>query len=49
MVPCFAWGQIKVLGLHAFVDYWLRLKNAELQRFHAEVSEWEQREYFASF
>jgi glutamine synthetase len=32
-----------------FVDYWLRLKRAELARFNAEVSEWEQREYFSVF
>jgi glutamine synthetase len=30
-----------------FIDYYLRLKQAELDRFHAEVSDWEQREYFA--
>lgn len=29
-----------------FVDYYLRLKRAEIARFEAEVSEWEQREYF---
>ncbi|MEO8715553.1 MAG: glutamine synthetase family protein [Acetobacteraceae bacterium] len=33
----------------AFVDYWLHLKNAELARFNAEVTEWEQREYFSVF
>ncbi len=33
----------------AFIAYWLHLKRAELARFHAEVSEWEQREYFATF
>jgi glutamine synthetase len=33
----------------AFVDYWLHLKRAELARFNAEVSEWEQREYFSIF
>jgi glutamine synthetase len=32
-----------------FVDYWLHLKRAELARFNAEVSEWEQREYFSIF
>jgi glutamine synthetase len=32
-----------------FVDYWLHLKRAELVRFNAEVSEWEQREYFSIF
>ena len=30
-----------------FVDYYLRLKQAELDRFHAEVTDWEQREYFS--
>jgi glutamine synthetase len=29
-----------------FVDYYLSLKRFELARFDAEVSEWEQREYF---
>jgi glutamine synthetase len=29
-----------------FVDYYLSLKRFELARFEAEVSEWEQREYF---
>lgn len=32
-----------------FVDYYLHIKNAEIERFHAEVSEWEQREYFEMF
>ncbi|MFI5031469.1 MAG: glutamine synthetase family protein [Reyranellales bacterium] len=32
-----------------FVDYYLKLKQAEIDRFHAEVSEWEQREYFSTF
>jgi len=32
-----------------FVDYWLGLKRAEIARFNAEVSEWEQREYFSIF
>jgi glutamine synthetase len=32
-----------------FIDYWLQLKQAELARFRSEVSEWEQREYFATF
>lgn len=29
-----------------FVDYFIRLKRAELERYQAEVSDWEQREYF---
>jgi glutamine synthetase len=33
----------------AFVDYWLHIKRAELARFQSEVSDWEQREYFATF
>ncbi|HXP29454.1 MAG TPA: glutamine synthetase family protein [Stellaceae bacterium] len=33
----------------AFIDYFLRIKEAELQRFQLEVSEWEQREYFELF
>ena len=32
-----------------FVDYWLTLKRAEIDRFEAEVSDWEQREYFSLF
>ena len=32
-----------------FVDYFCRLKDAELARFNLEVSEWEQREYFDLF
>jgi glutamine synthetase len=30
----------------AFVDYYYRIKEAEIARFQLEVSEWEQREYF---
>jgi glutamine synthetase len=33
----------------AFIDYWLHIKQAELARFQAEVSDWEHREYFATF
>jgi glutamine synthetase len=32
-----------------FVDYLLHIKRAELARHHAEVSAWEQREYFDLF
>lgn len=32
-----------------FVDYYVHLKNAEIDRFQAEVSEWEHREYFEMF
>ena len=30
----------------AFVDYFVRLKNAEINRFLSDVTDWEQREYF---
>ncbi len=33
----------------AFVDYFARIKEAEIARFQAEVTEWEQREYFDLF
>jgi glutamine synthetase len=33
----------------AFVDYYLAIKDAEIARFQAEVTEWEQREYFDLF
>ncbi len=37
-------------GLGAgFVDYYCRIKEAEIARFNLEVSEWEQREYFDLF
>jgi glutamine synthetase len=32
-----------------FVDYYVHIKKAEIERFHAEVSDWEQREYFEMF
>ena len=32
-----------------FIDWFLRIKRAEITRFEAEVSEWEQREYFELF
>jgi glutamine synthetase len=32
-----------------FVDYYLRLKEAEIARYNLEVSEWEHREYFDLF
>ena len=32
-----------------FVDYFIRLKQAEIARFEAEVTDWEQREYFDLF
>lgn len=33
----------------AFIDYYCRIKEAEIARFNLEVSEWEQREYFELF
>jgi len=30
-----------------FIDYFIRLKEAEIARFLADVTDWEQREYFA--
>ena len=32
-----------------FVDYYCRIKEAEIARFNLDVSEWEQREYFELF
>jgi glutamine synthetase len=32
-----------------FIDYYCRIKEAEVARFNLEVSEWEQREYFDLF
>jgi glutamine synthetase len=32
-----------------FVDYYAHIKNAEIERFQAEVSDWEHREYFEMF
>ena len=31
------------------VDYYVHIKTAEIERFQAEVTEWEQREYFGMF
>jgi glutamine synthetase len=33
----------------SFIDYYLRIKEAEIARYRAEVTEWEQREYFELF
>jgi glutamine synthetase len=33
----------------AFVDYFIRIKEAEIARFQAEVSDWEHKEYFDLF
>ena len=32
-----------------FVDYYVHIKNAEIDRFQAEVTDWEHREYFEIF
>jgi glutamine synthetase len=32
-----------------FVDYFVKLKQAEIDRFAGQVSDWEQREYFSIF
>jgi glutamine synthetase len=32
-----------------FVDYYVFIKNAEIERFQSEITEWEQREYFEMF
>ena len=32
-----------------FVDYYVFIKNAEIERFQSTVTEWEQREYFEMF
>ena len=32
-----------------FIDYYTFIKTAEIDRFNAEVSDWEQREYFEMF
>jgi len=38
----------KCLG-NQFVDYYLTIKNAEIDRFMQTVTDWEQREYFEIF
>jgi glutamine synthetase len=32
-----------------FIDYYCKIKEAEIARFNLEVSDWEQREYFDLF
>ena len=32
-----------------FIDYYVHIKNAEIERFQAEVTDWEHREYFEMF
>jgi glutamine synthetase len=36
-------------GLGTFIDYYCRIKEAEIARFNLEVSDWEHREYFDLF
>lgn len=38
----------EVMG-ESFVDYFLHIKDAEIERYLACVSDWEQREYFSTF
>jgi glutamine synthetase len=46
-VDCLRQDQVLRQGLGAaFVDYYCRIKEAEVARFNLEVSDWEQREYF---
>ena len=33
----------------SFVDYYLRIKEAEVARYQSEVTEWEHKEYFELF
>ena len=49
-LACLRGDAVLAAGLgEGFVDYFCRLKEAEIARFEAEVSEWEQREYFEMF
>jgi glutamine synthetase len=32
-----------------FIDYYVHIKNAEIERFQSEITDWEQREYFEMF
>jgi glutamine synthetase len=32
-----------------YVDYFIRLKEAEIERYLAAVTDWEQREYFSLY
>jgi glutamine synthetase len=41
---CLATG----FGKH-FIDYYWRIKEAEIARYRSEVAEWEQQEYFELF
>ena len=49
-LACLSEDKLLTRGLgKAFVDYYCRIKEAEVARFNLEVSEWEQREYFDLF
>jgi glutamine synthetase len=44
---CLRQDKVLCAGLgQGFVDYYCRIKDAEIERFNLEVSDWEQREYF---
>ena len=46
----FLWAPFEQRGrTHAFIDYFIRIKEAEISRFEAEVTDWEHREYFDLF
>jgi glutamine synthetase len=47
---CLKQDEVLCKGLGAaFVDYYVRIKEAEVARFNLEVSDWEHREYFDLF
>ena len=49
-LACLRADECLAAGLGAgFVDYYCRIKEAELARFNLEVTDWEQREYFELF
>jgi glutamine synthetase len=49
-ISCLKQDDVLRQGLgSAFVDYYCRIKDAEIARFNLEVSDWEQREYFDLF
>ena len=46
-LDCLRQDEVLCRGLgKGFVDYYCRIKEAEIARFNLEVSDWEQREYF---
>lgn len=49
-IQCLRDNEVLTQGLGAsFVDYYCRIKEAEVARFNLEVSDWEHREYFDLF